>query len=250
MPRYFIEVAYAGANYSGFQIQDNANSVQAEVEKALKIFYKEEISLTGSSRTDAGVHAFCNYFHFDTVLPKSSKHLYNINALLPNDIVVKQMFQVNDTAHCRFDVEYREYKYYIVREKNPFRVNSAWFYPYKLDMQQLNKSAAVLKDYNNFQSFSKKKTQVKTFICEIYLSEWYIDAQTNCLVYHVRANRFLRGMVKGLVSTMLRVGKGLITIEQFRNIIEAHNPQLADFSAPSKGLFLQKVQLKNSRPKS
>lgn len=247
MPRYFIEVAYVGTNYSGFQIQDNANSVQAEVEKALKIFYREEIHLTGSSRTDAGVHALSNYFHFDSLLPISPINLYNINALLPNDIVLKQLFEVNDSAHCRFDVEFREYKYYITRERNPFLINSTWFYPYQLDIQLLNQAAFILKNHHNFQTFSKKKTQVKTFICQIHTSEWYIDSQTNCLVYNVKANRFLRGMVKGLVSTMLKVGRGIMTIEQFNNIIIAQNPQQADFSAPSKGLFLQHVQLKNVR---
>lgn len=245
MPRYFIELAYRGTKYSGFQIQENANSIQSEVEKALKIFYREEIQLTGSSRTDAGVHALCNYFHFDSIdSTKSSKHVYNINALLPSDIVIKQLFQVKESAHCRFDVAFREYKYYITNTKNPFLIDTAWFYPYSLDIELLNKAASVLQDHHNFQSFSKKKTQVKTFLCDIQKSEWCFDEKNNCLVYHVIANRFLRGMVKGLVSTMLRIGRGIITVEQFTNIILAQNPQQTDFSAPSKGLFLQHVQLK------
>jgi len=241
MPRYFIEVAYLGTNYSGFQIQDNANSIQAEVEKALHIYYKEEFKLTGSSRTDAGVHALSNYFHFDSPHPIDLKSVYNINALLPKDIVVQRIFEVHIDAHCRFDATFREYKYYISRYKNPFLINTAWHYPYNLNIEILNQTAATIKEHNNFESFSKKNTQVNNFFCRIDVSKWYYDEQTKCLVYHVIGNRFLRGMVKGLVSTMILVSRNKITLKQFEEILQSKDSSKANFSAPSKGLFLCSV---------
>lgn len=242
MPRYFIEVSYLGTNYSGFQIQENANSIQAEVENALNVFLRKEISLTGSSRTDAGVHALSNFFHFDEETTLTNFQLYNINSILPKDIVALNIHQVHNNAHCRFDAVSREYKYYITRNRNPFLLNQAWHYPYTLDLNILNEAASVLMQYTNFESFSKKKTQVKNFQCKIHVSEWMYDEEKKCLVYHVIANRFLRGMVKGLVSTMLQVGRKKISIEQFKEIIQKCNPAFADFSAPSGGLFLCKVE--------
>lgn len=246
MARFFVEVAYLGTNYSGFQIQKNANSIQQELEKALFIYYKDKIELTGSSRTDAGVHALCNFFHFDSGLEIEQQHRYNINALLPKDIVVKGILAVKDDAHCRFDAISREYKYYIINQKNPFLIDTAWLYPYKVDLTKLNQAAELILQNTNFQSFSKKKTQVNNFLCTIHTSNWYIDNRTNCLVYHVIGNRFLRGMVKGLVSTMLRVATEKITLEEFDTIIKSNNPAKADFSAPSKGLFLCNVAFNQS----
>ncbi len=245
MPRYFIEVAYVGTNYSGFQIQENANSIQGELENALSIFLRKKVELTGSSRTDAGVHALSNFFHFDENSTLTSTQLYNINSILPKDIVALSIYQVSDNAHCRFDAVSREYKYYITRNRNPFLLNQSWHYPYTVDINLLNQAASLLLHFNDFESFSKKKTQVKNFQCQIRISEWVYDAEKQCLVYHVVANRFLRGMVKGLVSTMLHVGRKKIVIEEFSDIIEKRNPIYADFSAPSEGLFLCKVNFKN-----
>jgi len=244
MPRYFIEVAYRGTNYSGFQEQINANSIQAEVEKALQVFFKTSFVLTGSSRTDAGVHAWSNYFHFDSLFVFSPEQLarsvYNLNSILPADIVIKSLYNVADTAHCRFDALYREYEYYIYQSKNPFLSERAYFYPYKLDMHALNAAAELLLHYNDFTSFSKRNTQVKSFICNISKSGWII--KDGCIVYQVRANRFLRGMVKGLVGTMLRVGTNRIGINEFQAIIESKDCSTADFSVPARGLFLMEVQ--------
>jgi tRNA pseudouridine38-40 synthase len=245
MSRYFIEVAYVGTNYSGFQIQENANSIQGELENALSIFLRKPVELTGSSRTDAGVHALSNFFHFDEQTHLTSAQLYNINSILPNDIVAVSIHQVTDTAHCRFDAISREYKYYITRNRNPFLFNQAWHYPYTVDINLLNQAASLLLQFNDFESFSKKKTQVKNFQCQIQISEWVYDTEKQCLVYHVVANRFLRGMVKGLVSTMLQVGREKINVEQFSEIIQKRNSAYADFSAPSDGLFLCKVSFKD-----
>lgn len=243
MSRYFIEVAYNGAHYSGFQIQPNARSIQAEIEKALEILFKQKFSLSCSSRTDAGVHASSNYFHFDaTHLPTNeilSKYIYNLNAILPNDIVVKAIYQVADNAHSRFDARSRSYQYSVYQLKDPFVSDRAYYYPYNLDLQKLQAAATILKEYQDFTTFSKKNTQVKTFNCTIIKSEW--SFQNNLTVYNVEANRFLRGMVRGLVGTMLKVGTGKTSIEAFRNIIESKNCSQADFSAPAQGLFLLKV---------
>lgn len=244
MPRYFIEVAYKGTNYSGFQEQKNANSIQAEVEKALQVFFKTNFVLTGSSRTDAGVHALSNYFHFDTEAIFSpdqlKKSVYNLNSILPRDIVIKSIQPVADTVHCRFDAIYREYEYYIYQSKDPFLSERAYFYPYPLDMNALNAAAELLMQYNDFTSFSKRNTQVKSFNCSISKSQWI--TKDGCIVYNVRANRFLRGMVKGLVGTMLRVGTNRITLQQFQAVIESRDCSTADFSVPAQGLFLLRVQ--------
>lgn len=239
MPRYFIEVAYKGTRYSGFQIQQNANSVQEEVEKALKIYYRREISLTGSSRTDAGVHAAQNFFHFDseTIVEDGSYHL---NAILPGDIVIKSIRQVADELHSRFSAVSREYEYFIYQQKDPFLEDRAYFFPFPLNIELLQAAAAELYNHTDFTSFSKRNTQSKTKLCAIKTSQWRLEGNT--LVFNVSANRFLRGMVRGVVGTMLQVGRGKITLEQFTSIIQAKDCTKADFSAPPQGLFLKKVQ--------
>jgi tRNA pseudouridine38-40 synthase len=243
MPRYFIEVSYKGTRYAGFQIQRNANSIQAEIEKSLKIFFKVDVKLTCSSRTDAGVHAISNYFHFDAVGLPVQKVLnevtYNLNAILPDDIVVKRIFEVAGDAHCRFDALSRSYRYAVYQNKNPFVEDRAYYYPYTLDIGKLKSAADVLMQYQDFASFSKKNTQVKSFSCSIMKSQW--TEQDNLTIYNVEANRFLRGMVRGLVGTMLKVGRGKISIGDFRSIIECKDCTKADFSVPPHGLFLLNV---------
>lgn len=239
MPRYFLEVSYKGTNYSGFQTQKNANSIQEEVEKAFLILQKEEVMLTGSSRTDSGVHALQNFFHFDFEGTIHPHFVYKINAILPPDIVVKTVFPVAADTHCRFDAISREYKYFIYREKNPFLNDRAFYFPYKLNMESLQNAAGILKGYNDFTSFSKRNTQVKTFICQIQISEWLMENE--CLVYHVKGNRFLRGMVRALTATMLKVGRGTIGTAEFSRIIEAKDCTQASFAVPPHGLFLTSV---------
>ncbi len=241
MPRYFLEVAYDGTEYGGFQIQNNAVTIQSEITTALKVFYKKNFELTGSSRTDAGVHAHQNFFHFDSEseFPDPAGDVYNLNAILPEDIVVKSFFRVSDDAHCRFDALSREYRYFVYSKKDPFFRGTAFYYPYALDLARMNEAAALLMQYEDFTSFSKRNTQVKNFVCKISLSEW--QRENELLVYRVGSNRFLRGMVKGLVGTMLRVGRGKLSVSDFRNIIERKDCSLADFSVASKGLFLMRV---------
>lgn len=243
MPRYFIEVAYKGTNYAGFQIQDNANTIQSEVEKALSTYFRTGFSLTGSSRTDAGVHAKQNFFHFDSDDLKNqidfTKAIYHLNAILPLDIVIKSINRVNEAAHCRFDAKSRTYEYSIYQNKNPFLQDMAFFYPLKLDFDLLQNLATELMKHNNFESFSKRSTQVHTYNCNIYSSEWVFNNGT--LIYRVTANRFLRGMVKGLAGTMLKSASKNQSINQFQTIITSKNPAMVDFSVPSHGLTLLQV---------
>jgi len=239
MNRYFLEVAYHGGRYAGSQVQHNALTIQAELEKALEVYFRGAVPLTGSSRTDAGVHASQNYYHFELENPINPKAIYNLNAILPADVAIRQIVPVAETAHCRFDAIAREYEYFIYKVKDPFLVDRAWFYPYTLDWEGLHAAAAVLKEYTDFTSFAKRNSQVYTFNCNIQHSEWKVQPQG--AVYRVKANRFLRGMVRGLVGTMLQVGRGKITLQQFREIIEAKDCTRADFAVPGHGLFLQKV---------
>lgn len=239
MTRYFIEVSYKGTAYSGFQRQDNAHTVQAELEKALATILRIPLMLTGSSRTDAGVHARQNYFHFDTDLPLQERAVYNLNALLPHDLAVNGLYRMPETAHSRFDATSREYRYYIYTRKTPFLYDRAYYFPYAVDMGNLHQAAAVLKEYRDFTSFSKRNTQVKTFLCTLHESEWVETAEG--FHYYVKGNRFLRGMVRALTATMLRVGRGRMTLDEFRAVIEAHDCTKADFSVPAHGLFLEQV---------
>lgn len=240
MARYFIEVAYKGTRFSGFQIQQNAETIQSEVERALSICFKNTFNLTGASRTDSGVHARQNYFHTDTDISiDSARKLYNLNAIISKEIVIKIIFRVSDTAHCRFDAISREYKYYIYCKKDPFLQETAYYFPYQLDHNLLQESAVLVAGNKDFTSFSKRNTQVNNFICSILKSEWIIEG--DCIVYNVTANRFLRGMVKGLVGTMLLVGTGKISLESFQQIFEIKDCSNANFSVPPHGLFLEEV---------
>ncbi len=239
MPRYFLETAYKGTRFSGFQSQQNAVTIQSEIERAFAVLHRQPVSLTGSSRTDAGVHAIQNYFHFDYAGDLDPHFLYKINAILPGDIVIRQVIPVSPTAHSRFDAVSREYKYFLYGAKNPFLQDRAYFYPYRLDLDRLREAASLIREYRDFTSFSKRNTQVKTFLCAVRESEWLQEG--DCLVYHVRANRFLRGMVRALTATMLRVGRGILSIEEFREVIEARDCTRASFAVPAHGLFLVAV---------
>lgn len=240
MPRYFIEVSYKGKQYSGFQIQNNANTIQAEIEKALLIYYKSKFTITGSSRTDAGVHATQNYFHFDEdSLEINSSGVYHLNALLPSDIVIKNIIPVKPNAHCRFDAVEREYIYYVYQQKDPFLLDRAYYFPFKIDFQLLEQAANEIMSHRDFTSFSKKNSQVNNFICLISKSTWEIN--DNIIAYHITANRFLRGMVRGIVGTLLRTATKKNSISDLQKIIESKDNTRADFSAPAHGLFLNSV---------
>lgn len=237
MPRFFIEVAYKGTRYSGFQVQQNASTIQAEMEKAFGVLHRQSVELTGSSRTDAGVHAFQNYFHFDYEGALNPQFTYKMNAILPKDVVVRNIHLMHPEAHSRFDAVSREYIYKIHRFKNPFLQDTSFFYPYKVHLDVMNKAATFIKHQSNFFAFSKTNTQVKNFNCTIEAIEW--NLQDEELIFTIRANRFLRGMVRLLTATLLKIGRGQLAVENLGDYF--NNQKKAGYSVPAHGLFLKTV---------
>jgi tRNA pseudouridine38-40 synthase len=240
MSRYFLELSYKGTAYSGFQVQANANSIQAEIEKAFSIYFRQPVLMTGASRTDAGVHARQNYFHFDFEETIGPDAVYRLNAILPEDISIRSICGVPAGAHCRYDAVSREYRYYLYGKKDPFLRDRAYYYPYRVEWGLMQEAADRVKGITEFSSFCKRNTQVNHFRCSVLESEWERDG--DCQVYHIRANRFLRGMVRGLTGTMLLVGRGSISLEDFGKIAEGKDRSKVNFNVPAKGLFLEKLR--------
>ncbi|RZJ32884.1 MAG: tRNA pseudouridine(38-40) synthase TruA [Flavobacterium sp.] len=238
MSRYFIELAYKGTRYSGFQVQENAQTIQSELEKAIALVQRHPVVLTGSSRTDAGVHALQNYFHFDCATALHPQLAYKLNAILPGDIVIRSLRAMPEAAHSRFDAVAREYEYRLHAEKNPFLQETALYYPYTLNRDALAETAAYIKEQTNFWAFSKTNTQVKNFRCQIYESEW-IEREGQ-LIYHVEGNRFLRGMVRLLTATQLKVGRGKLGMDSFRSLFTEEVK--CGLSIRATGLFLVRVK--------
>jgi len=240
--RYFIEFAYNGTRFHGWQMQPNAKTIQQTLQHAIKTILKRNIELVGAGRTDAGVHALQLFAHFDfdEIFVKETV-IYKLNAILPVDIVVKNIVEVNDAAHARFDAVSRSYEYHIHFGKNPFNNELTWqLKNKKLDVNKMNKAAEVLLTYTNFKSFSRSKTDVKTYDCKIYEAYWKLD--NNQLIFYITANRFLRNMVRAIVGTLVEIGEGKTTLENFKTIIENKDRTKAGPSAPAKGLFLTKVK--------
>ncbi len=238
MQRYFIQISYKGTRYHGWQIQPHSITVQEELEKALSTLLRDTISVTGAGRTDTGVHASFFVAHFDS----SNRELdhpafqYNLNGILPVDIAVHGIRKVPNHAHARFDALSRTYQYYLTREKNPFREETALRFLHPLNMDQMNQAASLLLDCSDFSSFSKLHSQVKTHRCKILKAVWEEDG--NMVLFTIQADRFLRNMVRAIVGTLLEVGKGKIDTTDFRKIIEAKDRGKAGSSAPAHGLFL------------
>ena len=237
MARYFIEVSYKGTAYSGFQVQENAITIQSEVEKAFAMLHRHPAQLTGSSRTDAGVHALQNYFHFDYESQLHPQAVYKLNAILPPDIVVRNIHQMPQKAHSRFDAISREYVYKIHTFKSPFLDHASFYYPYKLNIELLQEGAAYFLTQQNFFAFSKTNTQVKNFQCKILKSQWLIEEEG--LTYSIEGNRFLRGMVRLLTATLLKLGREKITFEEFESLFQEERK--CGLSLPSHGLYLNRV---------
>jgi tRNA pseudouridine38-40 synthase len=238
--RYFIELSYLGKNYHGWQIQPDANSIQEELNKAISTVLQEEICVVGAGRTDTGVHAEQMFAHFDTLTLLDENVVFKFNSILPEDIVVHQIEKVNDEKHVRFDAITRSYEYRIWLGRNPFLLETSWqLFHQKLDVVAMNEASEILLEYEDFQSFSKVKTEVKTFNCSITKAFWIQDGQL--LTFHISANRFLRNMVRAIVGTLVDVGKHKITKEEFRTIILSKDRTNAGLSVPAKGLFLTEI---------
>ena len=239
MARYFIEVGYNGTDLCGFQIQDGQETVQSVVSAALQTVFKEPVALTGSSRTDAGVHAKQNFFHFDTELVIPAKHIYSLNAILPPTVVVHNIYAVAPEAHARFDASQRTYEYHINRFKDVFGTDGSWYYPQNLNVDLMNLAAAELKNYTDFECFSKVNTDVNTFNCDIFVAYW--KQENDHLIITISANRFLRNMVRAIVGTLINVGLEKLTLDDFKAIIESKDRNKAGFSVPAHGLYLTQI---------
>lgn len=240
--RYLLHLAYNGADFHGWQIQPKANSVQEELEKCISMKVGEKVSIVGCGRTDAGVHARNYYAHFDLVNSISDLDLFveQLNAFLPSSIVVYDCKQVNPEFNARFDATKRTYRYYVTQTKNPFHLGDAYYRYGPLDVEMMNEAASILFEYEDFTSFSKLHTQVKTNNCKIYTARWFNE--NGLLVFEISADRFLRNMVRAIVGTLLEVGKGKLTIEGFRKIIENKDRCSAGTSVPAHALFLEEVE--------
>ena len=238
--RYFIELSYKGTNYHGWQIQPDTSSVQEEITKALATILQEKILLVGAGRTDAGVHASQMFAHVDTVKKLTDDYVHKLNAILPNDIVIKSIKEVSDETHARFDAVSRTYEYRILLGRDPFLLETTWqLHQKNLQIEKMNEAANLLFKYEDFESFSKVKTDVNTFNCTIMKAVWTLEDKH--LIFHIKANRFLRNMVRAVVGTLLEVGLGKKTVEDFRKIIESKKRSEAGLSVPAKGLFLTEV---------
>ncbi len=241
MCRYFIYLSYDGTNYHGWQIQPNGISVQEVLMKALSTFLRKPIEVVGAGRTDAGVHArlMVAHFDFDTELDCATV-VDKLNRLLPPDVAVHCVRRVKSDAHARFDATYRTYKYYITTCKDPFSRAFSWRIFQTLDFEKMNEAAQTLFDYIDFTSFSKLHTDVKTNNCKMMYARWEQIGEHNW-VFTIQADRFLRNMVRAVVGTLVEVGKGKLTVEGFRKVIEEKNRCSAGTSVPGNALFLVDV---------
>lgn len=238
--RYFIELSYKGTAYNGWQRQNNSLGVQQVVEEALFKILRTNIELVGSSRTDTGVHAEQQYAHFDyEEIVDPELLVYKLNGVTPHDIAIHRIFQVPDDTNSRFAASYRRYEYRIRKRKSPFLIEQVMVSRAELDVALMNKAAEHMLTNDDFECFSKIHTSVNNFRCKIDEAIWY--ERGDLLIFSIRSNRFLRGMVRAVVGTLLEVGKGKRTVESFEQVILSKDRKKAGAQAPAEGLFLVEV---------
>ncbi len=238
MPRFALQVAYDGRSFHGSQVQENAATVQGALQDAMALIFRQPVTLFGASRTDEGVHAKANFYHFDAPAALHPQFQYKLNAILPAAIAVTHIWETAADFNCRFDAVRRQYRYRVYNRKNPFLEGRAYFYPYLLNEALLHQTAGELLLHSDFESFCKRTTTIHSFQCKIFSARW--EAHEDELHFVVEANRFLRGMVRGLVGTQLRAArKG--NAGDFRQVILAKDCTKADFSVPGHGLYLEQI---------
>ena len=238
--RYFIELSYNGSAYHGWQNQPNAISVQEVIEKALSTLLKDTIFIMGAGRTDTGVHAKQMFAHFDYESSFDKTNLvFRLNSFLPNDVTIHNIFKVKPDAHTRFHAISRTYLYRIALKKNAFTINEAYYVKQILDIEKIKEATKVLFKYKDFQCFSKSNTDVKTYNCTIMKAEWFL--LNDELQFTIKADRFLRNMVRAIVGTMINIGLGKINIDDLHTIIKSKNRSEAGFSVPAHALYLIEV---------
>ncbi len=239
--RYFFEISYNGSAYAGWQSQRNATGIQTVVEECLSLLLREKVEITASGRTDAGVHCEQQFFHADIGQEiEKADMIHRMNSFLPRDIAILDILRVKPDANARYDAIERSYVYHITRQKDPLSVGYAWHFFKPLNVTLMNEAAALLRGKQDFQCFSKVKTNVNNFICDIKRASWQETGER--LEFHITANRFLRGMVRAIVGTLVDVGQGKTSIEKFREILSTRDRREAGANVPPEGLFLKQVR--------
>jgi tRNA pseudouridine38-40 synthase len=240
--RYFLIVSFCGTKYHGWQRQPNSLSIQETIEHAISIILKEKISLVAAGRTDAGVHAINMYAHFNANISKEieSKLVRLLNSFLDETISIKKIIKVVDNAHARFDAISRTYKYKISFFKNPFKHERYLELRNDINFKKIKKASEILLNHKDFKSFSKTRSDVKNYLCDITRADWKV--KDDCAIFTITANRFLRNMVRAIVGTLIEVGKNKISIEDFNKIIIQRDRKKAGFSVSASGLYLVNVK--------
>lgn len=242
--RYFLYLSYDGSAFHGWQLQDNAPTVQQFINEGLSALLKQEINVVGCGRTDAGVHARNFYAHFNLKVELSDLEqadiIFKLNRFLPKEIAIRNLQQVRPDAHARFDPVSRTYKYFIHRKKDPFLENRSYYLYGLIDIELMNEATKVMMQFTDFTSFSKLHTQTKTNDCKISQAIW--EEKEHQLIFTITADRFLRNMVRAIVGTLLEVGRHKISLDEFKNVIESRNRSEAGYSVPAKALFLEDVE--------
>lgn len=241
--RYFIFLSFRGTLYHGWQRQPKSITVQKILEEALSLILNEKITLTGAGRTDAGVHALVFCAHFDSQkedLHTNYRFIQRLNKYLPVDVSIKRIRKVIPEANARFNAISRTYKYFISYVKDPFKWETSWFINYRLNVEMMNKATEILVQTDDFASFCKLHSDNKTTICKIYHASW--AEADDMLIFTIKADRFLRNMVRAIVGTMIYVGKGKISLTEFTRIIQSRDRSESGMSAPARGLFLTDIE--------
>jgi len=248
MQRYFITFSYDGTRYHGWQIQPNGDSVQERLQSALSMLLRDEITVTGAGRTDAGVHARMMVAHFDTAAVfmdsesvNCAQLVYKLNKLLPYDIAVQKVEPMDNALHARFSATLRTYRYYIHTVKDPFLRAYSYEIHYPLDFVKMNEAARMLLDWEDFGAFCKSGADVKTTICHVTAAAWHQAAPSNWY-FEITANRFLRNMVRAVVGTLIEVGRGKLSLDEFRKVVESGRRTEAGESVPGNALFLEDIK--------
>ena len=241
MQRYFLYISYNGVNYCGWQIQPNGNSIQQEIETTLQTLLRKPVSITGAGRTDAGVHAKTMVAHFDFEFIQNKELIVEkMNRILPHDIAIHQIRQVSPEAHARFGALSREYQYFITTRKDVFNYPFQYKVSHPLDVEKMNQATKILFEYVDFTSFSKLHTDVKTNHCKIKYAHW--EEKDELYTFTIRADRFLRNMVRAIVGTMIDVGREKLSLAGFREVIEVRDRCRAGTSVPGQALFLTDIE--------
>lgn len=237
--RYFMDITYRGTPFSGWQTQPNAPTIQEEIEKGLALLLQKKTPLTGSGRTDAGVHASHQIAHFEAadIVPAHLQH--KLNAFLPRDIAINEIRAVQPEAHARFDAVARTYHYHLHQAKAPFLTGTSYYFSSALNVSRIHQACELITKWHNFECFSKVHTEVNHFNCNIYKADWQHLGSSHLFV--IQADRFLRGMVRAIVGTLLDVGLQKTSIDRFQEILESNDRKKAGRAVPAQGLFLQEV---------